>query len=377
MAYLQQYPKYSLPKFKLTFIKPTLPTLPSFLIRRPKEIPITKTGLGSKIGETLQKIVTAQNTIRTSDINKPFRKLRGSLKGLGQGGAETYITPKIGGTPRPNYFSGQKLKIDANYELALIHDFQEIGLDTSDLEAVQDLLKIRFDDLPLSYIENNIRDIGYGRMEKVRMRLLNTYRAYIRPYRGSGTEEVWVKFFKDNEKRMWGGWGLDSSKIRECIGRFLSDLQKRINFLDSMGLLSVGRRKLNDILGKLRQYSAYLNTQVLPTIKELAVKTRDNSLINLTTNLKNAMSTLEGATETAYQSLQIATELFNSLKQIYSELAEIPLDQIEETDAPQMINNILAKIKEWKTLVEEKLPALEKAITEISELLEGIEVTGG
>jgi hypothetical protein len=384
-------------------------------------LPITSVAVGKEIKDAKDKIILAKETIKKTDIGEPFRKK--GLKSLGQNmAAESYIVPSKGG----DYFNKEKVRVEGNYEIALISSFKELGFDTTDLESVNAKLNIWFDKAPieripasisLSNLVKNIRarvsitlqwcgnaDVGGGRWD---------WREWADTYTFEGNyeqisnevERVTEELVKINGYLSdWYEGKRNHFTLGYADRRTVAIMERRSGIADWQGMSSLRAwvknnglilRALknamlqiisqaisqsqdvfnntitnyqNTIVGKLNEYNTYL-TQVASSIREIAIKTKDDSLAKLTSSLSQSFKLIDESQKYLNDALSILSDIMNELKNIYAMLRNVKVEQIPDMETTELIKNIKNSVSYMQEQINKKLSDLEDAIKQIAQAI--------
>jgi len=379
-----------------------------------KTLPITSVTVGKEIKDAKDKIVLAKETIKKTDIGEPFRKK--GLKSLGQNiSAESYIVPPKGG----DYFNKEKVRVEGNYEIALISSFKELGFDTTDLEAVNPKLNIWFDKAPieripasisLSDLVRNIRAkvtapitwhaegeswgdtyVFEGNYEQIsnEIQRLSNELSYLRelfskwfersdfiriPSMGYTNRRENRDIFCKGHSRGWQGmnslrfWVENNGIIINALkNAMLQIISQAISQSQSVFDNTITNYQ-NTIIGKLNEYNTYL-TQVASSIREISIKTKDDSLAKLTSNLSQSFKLIDESQKYLNDALLILSNIMNELKNIYAMLQNVKVEQIPDMETTELIKNIKNSVSYMQEQINKKLSDLESAIKQIAQAI--------
>jgi len=384
-------------------------------------LPITSVAVGKEIKNAKDKIVLAKETIKKTDIGEPFRKK--GLKSLGQNiSAESYIVPQKGG----DYFNKEKVRVEGNYEVALISSFEELGFDTKDLKIVNPKLNIWFDKAPIERIPASISLSDL--VKNIRARVSITLQWSGQTYRGGDRWEYedWADTytFEGNYEQIsaevervteelvkihgylsdWYEGKRNHFTVGYAVIKNIAILEKRRGIEDWKGMSALRSWVKNDglilralknamlqiisqaisqsqnvfnntiinyqntIVGKLNEYNTYL-AQVSSSIREIAIKTKDDSLAKLTSNLSQSFKLIDESQKYLNDALLILSSVMNELKNIYAMLQNVKVEQIPDMETTELIKNIKNSVSYIQEQINKKLSDLESAIQQIAQAI--------
>jgi len=404
--------------------------------------PVTETPVGKKIKEAKDKIVVAKDTIKTTPIKEPFLKLKTQFKGLAQAPEyEAYIVPTQGN----NYFNKEKVRVEGNYELALLDTLGKVGFDVSGIKEINQKLNVNFDKAPDVKIDITIpkitsptidfltlvksitatvqvtlewsgqADVGgkwqmhtwadtytftgnYEQIGKEIERVSNELIA-LKDYFSHWYErkrnhftlgyqtKYTVAIMERGQTDDWKGmttlrfWVWNNGKIIKVLKdalleivtkavstigtRYTNTIAEINKIIDDINTRVIPSKQ-NEITKKINDYNSYL-TKVATEIRNIVIKTRDDSLAKLTSSLTTAFSLLDESQQNLIDALNLLVSLLNSLKEIYALVSKIDVSQVPDMDVQELINKIKSSITNLQTNIEKKLSDLETAITQIAQ----------
>ena len=156
--------------------------------------------------------------------------------------------------------------------------------------------------------------------------------------------------------------------ISQAISNYNSKFTTTINDVNKI-IDDINRKviidKQNKISKTISDYNSYL-VNVANSLRDIIIKTRDDSLAKLTTNLSQSFKLLDESQKSLIDALNILTNLLNSLKEIYAMIQKVKISEIPDMDTQQLISKIKESISYTQTQIETKLANLEKAIGDIA-----------